>query len=202
MTHLLKAFLLGLSLLIALTGCAGLVIGGTAAAVSVAHDRRTAGTMVEDQSIELKVRGEFDKYAALSKRSHINITSYNNAVLLSGEVISPEWRQRAEDIARSVEKVKYVYNELIVAPPTSFSSRSADTLITAKIKTSLFQVNGIQDFDPTRVKVVTERGVVYLFGLLKPREAEIVTETVRHVGGVQKVVKLFEYIDEPLATAT
>ncbi|MEZ5582443.1 MAG: BON domain-containing protein [Candidatus Competibacteraceae bacterium] len=192
----LGCLLLGLGLLINLNGCAGLLMGGAAAgAIAVGHDRRTTGTIWEDQSIELKTYDALSKDPQLKGRSHINVTSYNTAVLLSGEVATPELAQRAGDIARQIEQVKYVHNELRVGPPSNLSSRSADTAITTAVKTSLFKVDGIRDFDPTRVKVVTERGEVYLFGLLTPREAEAVTNVVRQVNGVQKVVKLFEYIE-------
>jgi osmotically-inducible protein OsmY len=192
---LYRKMLLCLSLITALTGCAGVVIGGAAVgAASIAHDRRSTGTIVEDQSIESKLFDQLSKDEELAKNSHIDVTSYNKAVLLSGEVATPKQRQQAEDIARRVENVKYVHNELIIAPPSSLSERSNDALITSKVKASLFQIDGITGFDPTRVKVVTERGTVYLFGLLTQAEAEAVTSTVRRVGGVQKVVKLFEYI--------
>lgn len=187
--------LLVLGLITCLTGCTFMAVHGAATAVSIAHDRRTTGTIVEDQSIELKIYGEIDKNKDLMNNSHIDVTSYNNAVLLSGEVATPALRQQAEEIARGVEKVKYVHNELSIGPPTSIAERSSDGLITTKVKASLFQVSGIPGFDPSRVKVVTERGIVYLFGLLTHAEADAVTSTVRRVSGVQKVVKLFEYID-------
>jgi osmotically-inducible protein OsmY len=187
--------LLGLGLLGTLSGCVSLLVGGAAATAVVGHDRRTTGTIWEDQAIELKVYDALSKDSLLQGRSHISVTSYNTAVLLTGEVATPELSQRAGDIARQTEKVKYVHNELRVGPPSTLSSRSADAAITAAVKTALFQVDGIRDFDPTRVKVVTERGEVYLFGLLTPSEAEKVTEVVRRVNGVQKVVTLFEYIE-------
>jgi osmotically-inducible protein OsmY len=193
---LYRKMLLCLSLITALTGCAGVVIGGAAVgAASIAHDRRSTGTIVEDQSIEFKVFDQLSKDEELAKNSHINVTSYNKAVLLSGEVVTPKQRQKAEDIARRVENVKHVHNELVIAPPSSLSERSNDTLLTSKVKASLFEIDGIAGFDPTRVKVVTERGTVYLFGLLTQAEAEATTSTVRRVAGVQKVVKLFEYIN-------
>ncbi|NJN47343.1 MAG: BON domain-containing protein [Candidatus Competibacteraceae bacterium] len=196
MIRRLGCLLLGLGLLMSLNGCVGLLMGGAAAgAIAVGHDRRTTGTIWEDQSIELKTYDALSKDSLLQGRSHINVTSYNTAVLLSGEIATPELSQRAGDIARQIEKVKYVHNELRVGPPSTLSSRSADTAVTTAVKTSLFKVDGIRDFDPTRVKVVTERGEVYLFGLLTPREADAVTNVVRRVNGVQKVVKLFEYIE-------
>jgi len=199
MPYFINICLLCLSLTISLTGCAGLVIGGAASAASVAHDRRTTGTVVEDQSIELKVSDQLNKDPTLAK-AHIDVTSYNNAVLLSGQVATPQQRQRAEDIAHGVAQVKYVHNDLIIAPPSSIQELSNDALITSTVKAALFQVD-VPDFDPSRVKVVTERGTVYLFGLLRPQEADAVVSTVRTVNGVQKVVKLFEYIEPAPAPA-
>lgn len=193
MKPVLLSLLIGILVAI-LSGCAGVVIGGTATGASVVHDRRTAGTMVEDQAIEFKAIDAFSKDPAFED-AHINVTSYNTAVLLSGEVPTPELRRRAAEIVGRIDRVKKVYNELVVAPPSPLASRGTDTWITTKVKASLFRVDGFPDFDPTRVKVVTERGIVYLMGLLRPREAEAVTGTVRRISGVQKVVKLFEYIE-------
>ncbi len=187
--------LLVLILLAGSAGCGLLLVGGAAAGAGVAHDRRTAGTVVEDQSIETKIYQEFNNYPELSTKggAHINVTSYNTAVLLSGEVATPEAKQRAEDIARNTEKVRYVHNELVLGPPSSMGGRFSDTTITAKVHTALFQID-IPGFDPSRVKVVTEGGTVYLFGLVKPDEAEAATNAARNVGGVRQVVLLFEYL--------
>jgi len=175
-----------------LNGCAGLLVGGAALGVGVAHDRRTTGTVVDDQTIELKLYDAFNRQ--LPPGNHINATSYNSAVLLSGEVVSELARQQAETIARGIDPpVREVYNELLIGPPSALSSRSNDTLLTAKVKAALFQIS-IQDFDPTRVKVVTERGVVYLIGLVRPNEADAVANVASEVSGVQQVVTLFEFI--------
>lgn len=176
-----------------LSGCAGLLVGGAAVGVSVAHDRRTTGTVVDDQTIELKV------YDALNQKlppgNRVSTTSYNGVVLLTGEVVSEAVRQRAETIARSVvPPVREVYNELTVGSPKSFSSLSNDGLLTTKVKTALFQIR-IQDFDPSRVKVVTERSVVYLLGLVRPNEADAAANVASQVSGVRQVVTLFEYIN-------
>lgn len=178
-----------------LSGCAGLFIGSAAAVGLAAHDRRTTGTVVEDQAIEVKARALFREQAYRLARSHINITSYNNSVLLSGEVETPDIRQWAEDSVRRIDKVKEVYNELLVGVPSPFGMRSNDGWITTKVKSSLVQINDIPNFDPTRVKVVTERGIVYLMGLVSQREGEAATSVARQVSGVQQVVKLFEYMD-------
>lgn len=176
-----------------LTGCVPLVVGGAAVGVSVAHDRRTTGTLVDDQTIELKLYNTLNQ--GLPPGNHINITSYNGAVLLSGEVVSEQVRQQAEAIARSLEPpVREVYNELAISSPSSLSVQSNDALITTKVKAALLQITHIPDFDPSRVKVVTDRGVVYLLGLVKREEADAAADKASQVSGVSQVVTLFEYI--------
>ena len=176
-----------------LTGCVPILVGGAAMGVGVAHDRRTAGTVVDDQTIELKL------YDALNQQlppgNHINVTAYNSAVLLSGEAVSAQAQQQAERIARAIDPpVREVYNELVIGPPSALSSRSNDTLLTTRVKAALLRIDNIPDFDPSRVKVVTERGVVYLLGLVRPQEADAVADVASQVGGVRQVVTLFEYI--------
>lgn len=178
----------------ALSGCGALVVGGAATAAGVAHDRRTAGTVVEDQAIEIKAYEALNRYPQQMAGAHINVTSYDNNVLLSGEVPNQQVGEWAAETVSKVEKVRQVHNELAVATPTSLTSRSNDAWITTKAKASLLNISGLPGFDPTRVKVVTERGVVYLMGLVTPAEAEAAASVVRQVAGVQKVVKLFEYI--------
>ncbi|HRD50054.1 MAG: BON domain-containing protein [Candidatus Competibacter sp.] len=184
--------LTGVLLAWSLSGCAGLLVGGAAVGVGVAHDRRTTGTVMDDQTIELKL------YDALNQQlppgNHINATSYNGSVLLSGEAVSELARRQAETIVRDIDPpVREVYNELVIGPPSALSSRSNDALLTTRVKTAFFQIN-IPDFDPTRVKVVTEREVVYLIGLVRPNEADAVANVASQVSGVRQVVTLFEYI--------
>lgn len=178
-----------------LQGCAPVVVGGAATGAAVAHDRRTTGSFIEDQAIEMKARTELNAEPELSRQAHINVTSFNMIVLVSGEAPTEALRQRAGAVVGSVEKVRRVHNEVIVAAPSSMMSRSSDTLITAKVKTSLFRIKGMEDFNPTRVKVVTENGTVFLMGLLTRAEADATARTASTVGGVQRVVKLFEYLD-------
>ncbi|MGD2136849.1 MAG: BON domain-containing protein [Gammaproteobacteria bacterium] len=178
-----------------LNGCATAVVGGAATGASAAHDRRTLGTFIDDQGIELKVRLAIFNEKELNSQIHINVICINGVVLLVGQAPTAALKQQAEDIARNVEKVRLVHNEMSIAAPNSLMTRSSDTLITAKVKANLFGIEGHEDFDPTRVKVVTENGVVYLMGILYRSEAEAVTARTRQVGGVQKVVKLFEYAD-------
>ena len=185
-------------ILLALTllqGCAGVVVGGAATGVAVVHDRRSAGTVIDDQGTSWKVSQAIFKDQELSSPSHINVEVYNGAVLLTGETPSEDLKIRANAIAaRIIGTEKPVYNELQIAAPTTISSRTNDAYITTKVKTALLDINEIPDFDFTRVSVTTEAGVVYLMGLVSTQEADAVTNKARNVAGVKKVVKLFEYI--------
>jgi len=178
-----------------LNGCVPLVVvGGAAATASVVHDRRTTGSLVEDSAIELRVLDGIRKDEDLKKQSHINVTSYDSIVLLSGETPTEAFRSRAGEIARAQKEVRRVHNELVIAAPSSMMTRSSDSVITTKVKSALFKVK-VTGFDPTRVKVVTENGSVFLMGLLYRKEASEVTENARKVSGVQRIVTLYRYLD-------
>lgn len=177
--------------LLLLQGCAPVAVTGATTAVStVVADRRTTGTIIEDEAIENKSRLALWDRKELNKRVHVNITSYNTSVLVSGEAPTEEDRQAVIDLVKNVEKVTRVFDELTIAAPSSLLSRSADGVVTAKIKTKLIAE---QDLSTLHIKVVTENGVTFLMGLVTREEGEIATEIARRTGGVQKVVKLFEY---------
>jgi len=175
-----------------LQGCVAVAAGGAAAGAASVVDRRSAGTMVEDETIELKARKAIVGDKELDQKSHLNVTSYNTHLLLTGETPSEELKVRAEERVSKVPKVTRVYNEITVGAPSSVMTRSSDTLITSKVKTKLAADEHI---DAVAVKVVTENGVVYLMGLLTHAEADRATEVARKTGGVQKVVKLIQYTD-------
>ncbi len=175
-----------------LGGCVAAVGAGAVTGAAMAHDRRTTGTFVDDNLIELKAVGALQTDKELWNYSHLNVTSFNNIVLLTGESPSEALRQRAAQTVANLQKVRKVHNEVVVAAPSSMVSRSGDTLITGKVKTALINKD---DVDATRIKVVTENGVVYLMGLVTQTEADAATEVARRVGGVQRVVRIFEYID-------
>jgi osmotically-inducible protein OsmY len=175
-----------------LAGCATAAVTGAATGAAVVHDRRTAGSLIEDQAIELKAYSAFHDDAEIWQQTHISVTSYNGIVLMSGEAPEPRLKAAAERLVRGIEKVRTVHNELSIAAPSSTLSRSSDTLITSKVKTLMLTDKGL---DPTRVKVVTENGTVYLMGLVSHAEADLATDVTRQTSGVQRVVKLFEYID-------
>ena len=177
------------------SACAPVVVGGAAATtVSLAHDRRTAGSVVEDNAIKARVVSALNDDSELERNSHINVSVFNGWVLLSGETPTEAFRSRAGDIARKQEKVRRLYNELTIAAPSSMMTRSSDTWITTKVKSSLVGLD-IEGFDPTRVKVVTENGTVFLLGLVYHAEANAAVAVAQKVSGVQRVVKLFEYLD-------
>ena len=171
-------------------GCAPLLVGGAAAGGAMAaNDRRTVGAITEDQGIELKAAGRINERYP---NAHVNVTSYNRRVLLTGEVPEAAAKAQVERIVRGVENVQSVYNETIVAGVTSYTARSNDALITSKVKGRFLDANR---FNALHVKVVTENGVVYLMGLVRRQEATDATEIARTTSGVQKVVRVFEYID-------
>jgi osmotically-inducible protein OsmY len=177
-------------------GCAPIVVGGAAAAGgAAAYTRRSAGTFVDDEGIELKARLAIFDDKQLNSQIHINIISYNEVVLMVGQAPTEQLRTEAEAKVKSVPKVRLIHNEMTIAAPSSLMSRSSDTIITGKVKAKILGITGENDNDGLRTKVVTENGVVYLMGLLTRQEADAVTNTARQVGGVQKVVKLFEYTD-------
>jgi osmotically-inducible protein OsmY len=172
-----------------LTGCVPAVIavgaGGTAL---VATDRRTTGTQVDDEGIELKIaQGANAQYG---DRIHLNVTSYNGIVLLTGEVPDQGAWASLGNLAKTTEKVRAVQNELVVAPIAPMSARTNDTYITSKVKTRMIEAN---KFPPNAVKVVTERGVVYLMGIVTRPEGDAAGEVAATTTDVVRVVKVFEY---------
>ena len=183
----------GASLLLgSLTACIPLVIGGAAAGGSlIATDRRTSGTLLEDEGIEL--RGASRIRAALGHRVHVNLTSYNRQVLLTGEVPTEQDKQLVEQTVSRVENVVSVVNELAVIGNSSLTQRSSDVLVTGRVKAMLIDA---PDLFSNSFKVVTERGTTFLMGRETQREAERGTDVVRTTPGVQKVVRIFEIISE------
>lgn len=175
-----------------LGGCAAVAVTGVAAGAAVAADRRTTGTVIEDQAIELKASELIYADEELHDNTHINVTSYNTIVLVSGEAPTEEMRQRVIEIVRNIEKVSSVHNEITIAAPSSFMSRSSDSVITSKVKA---QLATSRTASAMATKVVTEKGVVFLMGLVTRQQGERATEIARTTGGVQRVVRLFQYVD-------
>lgn len=176
----------------ALTACVPLVLGGAAAGGSlVATDRRTSGAQLEDEGIELRASSRLR--TALGERAHVNLTSYNRQVLLTGEVPTAQDKQLVEQIVSRVENVSSVVNELAVMGNTSLTNRSSDVLVTGRVKAALIDA---PDLFANSFKVVTERGTTYLMGRVTQREADRGTAVVRSTPGVQKVVRILDIISE------
>ena len=179
------------ALLTTLSGCVGLVAGGAVMTAVSANDRRTLGAQTEDKAIAIK--GESRARSIVGEEGHVNVTSFNRKVLLTGEVRDEGMKAAVEREVRAVGGVMNVVNELEIGSPSKYTTRSNDALITTKVKASLVDM---QTISANSFKVVTERGNVYLMGIVTPREAQIGTDVARGVSGVQKVVKVFEYIND------
>ena len=188
------AWSLGTAVLVAslTTACVPLVLGGAmAGGTLVASDRRTSGAQLEDEGIELRSISRIR--SNLGERGHINVTSYNRQVLLTGEVPTAQDKVTVEQVIAKVENVATVVNELVVSDNSSLGGRSSDTLITGRVKAQLVDA---RDLFANAFKVVTERGITYLMGRVTQREADRATEIVRTTTGVQKVVRVFDVITE------
>jgi osmotically-inducible protein OsmY len=177
-----------LLVVIALGGCVAAAVGGAAAGgYLVGEDRRAASVMAEDEAIELRASNNIsEKFPA----AHINSTSYNRLVLLTGEAPSAEAKAEIERIVRGLPNVRGTFNEIDVRPATALSSRTNDSFITSKVKARFVDA---RKFNPVHVKVVTENSVVYLMGIVKRQEADAATEIARTTSGVRRVVRVFEY---------
>jgi len=196
MAVLLTKVVLGSALLASLSGCFGLIVGaGIGSAVS-AVDRRTLGAQTEDKSVTVKA--EIKMREVTNGNGNINVTSFNRKVLLTGEVRDEAMKAAAEREVRKIENVVSVINELKISGSSSYTSRSNDALITTKVKASLVDMKTVSAIS---FKVTTERGVVYLMGLVTPREGNIAADVAKGVSGVTSVVKIFEYISEEDARA-
>lgn len=172
-----------------LNGCIPLAITGVAATAQIATDRRTTGAQLDDELIEDKAIATIAD--RLKSDMHVNVTSYNGIALLTGEVATETSKNEVAQIVRSMPKVRTVQNELVVGPTSSLSARTNDTLITSKVKARFVEAN---KFQINHVKVVTERGVVYLMGIVRRDEGDAAAQTARTTSGVERVVKVFEYI--------
>jgi osmotically-inducible protein OsmY len=185
--------LLALTLCLGISGCSSVINASREAPIDDDRGTRTFGSKIDDSLIETKVAVNIAKANPdLDNASHIVVTSFNGIVLLAGQTPRADLKQLAEQTASQVQKVKKVNNELQVTGPSSMLARSNDAWLTSKIKTEMLTDSAIPG---SRIKVVTENGIVYLLGLLTQAEATRATNLVQGVGGVQKIVKLFEYID-------
>ena len=174
-----------------LTACVPMVMGGAVTGGLVATDRRTSGAQLEEEGIELRAASRIRDN--LGERVHVNVTSYNRRVLITGEVPSAQDRQLVEQVVSRVDNVQWVVNELAVLGKSTLTQRANDTLVDGKVKAGFVDA---KDLFANAFKVVTERGIVYLMGRVTQREADRATEIARSTSGAQKVVRVFEIISE------
>ena len=190
-----RAAVLGLAMVSVapwMSGCSPLVVSGAmVGGTLVALDRRTSGAQVEDEAIEFK--GTLRVREIAGSGAHVNLTSYNRMVLITGEVPTADEVKKVEQAVSRLDNVRSVVNELAVAPASSLTTRSTDTVTTGRVKAAFIDTKDLQS---NAIKVVTERGIVYLMGRVTPRESKLAAEVVRGVPGVQKVVRVFESITE------
>lgn len=178
--------------LASLTACVPLVVGGAmVSGTMVATDRRTSGTVLEDNGIDVKASSRIT--SNLGERVHVNVTSYNRQVLLTGEVPSEQDKQLVEKVVSGVENVRNIVNELAVIGSSTLTQRASDTLVTSRVKANLVDA---KDLIASAFKITTERGTVYVMGRVTQREANRATEIITRTSGVQRLVRIFEIVSE------
>ena len=176
--------------IVLLQGCATAIITGAATGVTIAHDRRTTGAVIDDQGVEFKAALTIFNNKDIYEQSHINVTSYNGIILITGETLTEQLKRQVYDLVRVIPKVRTIHNELIIAAPSSLPSRSSDAWITSKVKA---KITSDRQVDPFHIKVVTEHGIVYLMGIVNQTESDRAVSITSNSAGVQRVVKMFEY---------
>ena len=192
MKQLLQRLTLGTLVAVSLSGCFPLMVGGAFVGTGlVATDRRTSGSLVEDEGIELRAASRIREN--LGERVHVNVTSYNRQVLLTGEVPNLQDKQLIEKIVAGVDNVRNIVNELEVMGNTTLTQRSSDTLVTGRAKAALVDA---KDLFASAFKLTTERGTVYVMGRVTAREAKRATDIISGVSGVARVVRILEIISE------
>jgi len=175
-----------------LTGCVSAVVAGAAVSADMASDRRSSGTYIDDQSIEIQISDNIRSDETLRNSASISVVSYNRVVLLVGQAPSRELKDRASTIARKLNQVKSVHNEIRISTPSSMLSTTNDTWLTTKAKSLMLAE---KDFSSNHIKVYSENGEIFLMGLVTKAEADKAIAIVRNIDGVERVVQLFEYIE-------
>lgn len=178
----------------ALGGCAAVLVGGAATTAGAVHDRRSVGTVLDDNTLEVaaidRIYSEREKF----KGTRIKAVAHNGVVLLIGEVFTEEQKRRAAERTMELQGTRRVVNELAIGEPPSNWRRGADSALTARVKAALVGID-LPEFDASRVNVTTVRGEVYLMGLVRRAEADAAVDAIRPLRGVRRIVKVFEYLD-------
>lgn len=187
-----KRLLLILFTMLTLQGCVGAAfVAGAATGGIVVNDRRSVTVIVDDQNIKQQATIALNANREIASECHIVVASFNRVVLLAGQAPTPELRQEIVRIVQGVAKVKRIYNEISVRGPTANMTRSSDAWVTSKVKGEMLLTKGLHS---AQIKVVTENGSVYLMGLVTPKQGRLAAASARRVNGVQRVIKLFEYL--------
>lgn len=173
-----------------LSGCVGAFVAGAAAGGAIIYDRRSSDVIIEDQKIVYTADSAIAGDAALRTRVHVEFSSFNRIVLVTGQAEDEQSREQVMAKVRTIPHIRRLYNEIAILPPNSLGQRSQDAWITTKIKSVMLATAGLHS---SQIKVVTEDGSVYLMGLVTPHQGELAIDIARHVRGVKRVVKLFEY---------
>ncbi|MFY8273919.1 division/outer membrane stress-associated lipid-binding lipoprotein [Pseudoalteromonas sp. SSDWG2] len=174
-----------------LQGCAAAVVAGTAGAVTSANDRRTIGSQIDDNNIEIKATLAIKEVTGERKDTNATVVSYNGIVLLLGQVPSEQLKSMSQTAVEKVQGVRRLHNQLRVGSPTSITTQSHDTWLTSKVKSQLLAAENVSG---SNIKVITENGEVFLMGLVNKTEAEEAVNIARNISGVERVIKVFEYI--------
>ena len=178
-----------------MTRIAAILLAAATLSGCIFHDRRSFGSVIDDQNLELSIIDSINRDKELALKNHVEVVVYNGVVLLIGRTSTAELSARAEQVAMGYQGVRRVVNEIEVGPRIDVGDTTSDKVLSTRVKTGLADIVGIKGFDPTRVNVTTEAGVVYLMGLVTQEEAERVVEIARSTPGVQRVVRVFEYTD-------
>ncbi|MDP2903156.1 MAG: BON domain-containing protein [Methylovulum sp.] len=184
-----------LSLLLVSSGCANIPANGPEIAAQALHDRRTPVDIATDRTIETDIREELQDEDGLQNQAHVNVNAYNGAVLVTGEAVSDDIKNKIIAIVRVIDHVKLVHDNLAIAYPSETYARANDAQMTANIKAALAQIRTIPNFESAMVKVITENAVVYLMGRVHRAEGTVVVNVVRHQPDVKQIITVFEYID-------
>lgn len=187
----MKTKVIFLALLLLLQGCSAAIVAGTAGAVTSATDRRTLGTQIDDNNLEIKATLALKGDEKLAKFSNIIVVSLNGRVLLIGQTPTTEMRAQAESLVKPIQGVKKIHNQIRIGNMTGITTKTHDTWLTSKVKTMLLSEENVSAND---IKVVTENSEVFLMGLVTEQEANLAADVARHVSGVEKVIKVFEYL--------
>ncbi|MGO2477873.1 MAG: division/outer membrane stress-associated lipid-binding lipoprotein [Pseudoalteromonas sp.] len=185
-----KRSLLVLGAVVLLQGCAAAVVAGTAGAVTAANDRRTLGSQIDDNNIEIKSNLAISEVSRLERHANLDVISVNGIVLLIGQVANQEMKDEAYKAVENVDGIRKIHNQIRIGSNVGMTTKTHDSWLTSKVKTQLFTTENLSS---NNIKVVTENGEVFLMGLVSGNEAKTAVEVSRNVSGVERVIKVFEY---------